>query len=69
MLSSLSTDFTAQRYPRCFLNDAFHPNTVRVVGVRPQQNWGKHRRSCPPAFGLLLDLTLALTPALLLDNL
>jgi len=36
--------------------------------MRPQQNWGKRRRSCPPPYGLPLYLTLALTPALLLDT-
>jgi hypothetical protein len=34
--------------------------------MNPQRVWGERRRSCPPACGLLLDLTLALTPALLL---
>ncbi len=29
-----------------------------------QQRWGTGRRSCPPPFGLPLDLTLAHTPAL-----
>ena len=31
-----------------------------------QQGWRTRRRSCPPAFGLPLDLTLAHAPALLL---
>src|SRR3990167_1274546 len=38
----------------------------RDIALSPQQRWGSGRRSCPPPYGLLLDLTLARTPAPLL---
>jgi hypothetical protein len=39
---------------------------VPVSLLGSQQGWGERRRSCPPPYGLLLYLTMTLTPALLL---
>jgi hypothetical protein len=41
---------------------------LRCCCTCPQQSSGESRRSCPPAFGLLLDLALGLTPVPLLES-